>query len=494
MYLNYEVQTEKINNVMKLLSVLLNGLNILQRVNEKDVRINQIEFDSRKVCEGTLFVAQKGVVSDGHDYLDSAIANGAVAVVVEELPQDINDGIVYIKVDNSSYALGILAKNYFEDPSSKLKLVGITGTNGKTTTATLSYDLFSSLGYCCGLISTIVNKIGSKSLATERTTPDVLSLNKLLLEMVEAKCEYVFMEVSSHAVVQNRIAGLCFFGGVFSNITHDHLDYHKTFTNYINAKKGFFDSLPKNAFALTNIDDRNGEKMLEGTKARKYAYSLNRLADFKTKIVENCFEGLLLNINGKEVNTLLVGRFNAYNLTAIYAIARLCGLDEQETLVGLSKLRAAAGRFEPHYLKNGATAIIDYAHTPDALDNVLSTINSIRTGGTLITVVGCGGDRDKTKRPEMAAIAKKSSDILILTSDNPRTEEPERILEDMKSGINNLEKVFTITDRREAIKLATQLTKGKEDIILIAGKGHETYQEINGVKHHFDDKEEVSKY
>lgn len=479
---------------MELLSRLLNGLSIQQRVNEKDVQINQIEFDSRKVCQGTLFVAQRGVVSDGHDYLDSAISNGAVAVVVEELPQNINDEVVYIQVENSSYALGILAKNYFHDPSSKLKLVGITGTNGKTTTATLSYDLFSSLGYCCGLISTIVNKIAGKNFPTERTTPDVLSLNKLLLEMVEAKCEFVFMEVSSHAVVQHRIAGLSFFGGVFSNITHDHLDYHKTFTNYINAKKGFFDSLSSKAFALTNIDDKNGEKMVESTKAQKYTYSLNRLADYKTKIVENCFEGLLLNINGKDVNTMLVGRFNAYNLTAIYAIARLCGLNDQETLVGLSKLKAAAGRFEPHYLKNGATAIVDYAHTPDALENVLSTINSIRTTGVLVTVVGCGGDRDKTKRPQMASIAQKSSDILILTSDNPRTESPESILKDMSSGINDFDKVFTITDRREAIKLAAQLTKGKGDIILIAGKGHETYQEINGVKHHFDDKEEVAKY
>ena len=479
---------------MELLSGLLNGLDIIQRVNAKDVQINQIEFDSRKVCQGTLFVAQRGVVSDGHNYLDSAISNGAVAVVVEELPQNINDEVVYIQVENSSYALGILAKNYFHDPSSKLKLVGITGTNGKTTTATLSYDLFSSLGYCCGLISTIVNKIADKNFSTERTTPDVLSLNKLLLEMVEAKCEFVFMEVSSHAVVQQRIAGLSFFGGVFSNITHDHLDYHKTFTNYINAKKGFFDSLSSEAFALTNIDDKNGEKMVESTKARKYTYSLSRLADYKTKIVENCFEGLLLNINGKDVNTMLVGRFNAYNLTAIYAIARLCGLDDQETLVGLSKLKAAAGRFEPHYLKNGATAIVDYAHTPDALDNVLSTINSIRTTGVLVTVVGCGGDRDKTKRPQMASIAQKGSDILILTSDNPRTESPESILKDMNSGINDFDKVFTITDRREAIKLAAQLTKGKGDIILIAGKGHETYQEINGVKYHFDDKEEVAKY
>ncbi len=479
---------------MELLLDLLKGVEVLESYGLQNIQIDQIEFDSRKVVENTLFVAQRGVLSDGHNYIDSAIANGAVAVLVEQMPKEKKENIAYIKVADSSYSLGILAKNYFHDPSSKLKLVGITGTNGKTTTATLSYDLFTSLGYCCGLISTIVNKIGTNEFSTERTTPDVLSLNKLLLEMVRSKCEFVFMEVSSHAVVQHRIAGLTFFGGAFSNITHDHLDYHKTFANYINAKKGFFDGLSKDAFALTNIDDKNGEKMLEGTKASTYTYSLTRPANFKAKIIENCFEGLLLDINGREVNTLLVGKFNAYNLLAIYGIACLCGVDETEALLGISKLRAAAGRFEPHYLKNGATAIIDYAHTPDALSNVISTINSVKKNGKLITVVGCGGDRDKTKRPEMAAIAEKGSDILILTSDNPRTEKPEAILEDMQAGISVFDNVFTITDRKEAIKLAAQLTKTKEDIILIAGKGHETYQEIDGVKHHFDDKEEISKY
>ena len=479
---------------MELLLDLLKDVEVLESYGLQNIQIDNIEFDSRKVVENTLFVAQRGVLSDGHNYIDSAISKGAVAVLVEEMPKEKKENIAYIKVADSSYSLGILAKNYFHDPSSKLKLVGVTGTNGKTTTATLSYDLFTSLGYCCGLISTIVNKIGTNEFPTERTTPDVLSLNKLLLEMVRSKCEFVFMEVSSHAVVQHRITGLTFFGGAFSNITQDHLYYHKTFANYINAKKGFFDLLKKDAFALTNIDDKNGEKMLEGTKASTYTYSLTRPANFKAKIIENCFEGLLLDINGREVNTLLVGKFNAYNLLAIYGIACLCGVDETEVLLGISKLRAAAGRFEPHYLKNGATAIIDYAHTPDALNNVISTINSVKKSGKLITVVGCGGDRDKTKRPEMATIAEKGSDILILTSDNPRTEKPEAILEDMQAGISVFDNVFTITDRKEAIKLAAQLTKTKEDIILIAGKGHETYQEIDGVKYHFDDQEEISKY
>ncbi|MGM9820615.1 MAG: UDP-N-acetylmuramoyl-L-alanyl-D-glutamate--2,6-diaminopimelate ligase [Candidatus Onthomorpha sp.] len=479
---------------MKRLSDLLKGVNVLQQVGQADVSIDNVQFDSRKVSCNTLFVAQKGTVADGHQYIGTAIEKGAVVIVAQTLPQELKEGVVYIRVEDSSYTLGLIARNFYDNPSSQLKLVGITGTNGKTTTATLSFNLFSSLGFKCGLISTIVNKIGDKDYPTERTTPDVLSLNKLLSDMVAAGCEFVFMEVSSHAVVQQRVAGLSFFGGVFSNITHDHLDYHKTFANYIKAKKGFFDMLSEKAFALTNIDDRNGEKMLEDTKARKYSYSLTKPADFKAKIIENCFEGLLLEINGREVNTLLVGKFNAYNLLAIYSIARLCGVSESETLIALSKLRAADGRFEPHSLKNGAVAIVDYAHTPDALDNVISTINSIRIAGKLITVVGCGGDRDKTKRPEMAAIAQKGSDILILTSDNPRSENPESILEDMKEGITDMSKVFCITDRREAIKLAAQLASSKNDIILIAGKGHETYQEINGVKHHFDDKEEIMKY
>lgn len=479
---------------MKSLSCLLKGLKVLQRTSGEDVNVHRIQFDSRKVEAGDLFVAERGEVSDGHNYINAAIAKGAVVVVVEDIPVEFNDGVVYLQVENSRQAIGIIARNFYDNPSSKLKLIGVTGTNGKTTIATLSYNLFNSLGFRCGLVSTIVNRIGDREVATERTTPDSLTLNRLLAEMVDCGCEYVFMEVSSHAVVQKRIEGLNFFGGVFTNITHDHLDYHKTFANYILAKQGFFNSLPKQAFALTNADDKNGGKMLENTLAKKYTYSLTKPADFKAKIIENCFEGLLLEVNGKEVSTRLVGKFNAYNLLAIYGIARLCGLKEEETLVGLSNLRAASGRFEPHYLKNGATAIVDYAHTPDALNNVISTINSIRQDGRLITVVGCGGNRDKTKRPEMAAIAQDGSDILILTSDNPRYEEPNDILSDMKAGIKDSTNVFCVTDRHEAIKLAAGLTQGKRDIILIAGKGHENYQEIKGEKYHFDDREEISKY
>ena len=473
---------------------LLLGINIIKQIGEIDRLVCGIVFDSRKVKKDSLFVAQKGTQIDGHDFIDSAISDGASVVVLEQMPNQIKENVTYLQVEDSSKALAFLARNYYDNPSSKLKLIGITGTNGKTTTVTLSYNLFKSLGYECGLISTIVNKIGNREIASTHTTPDSLSLNKLLNEMVESGCEYVFMEVSSHAVDQHRIWGLTYYGGVFSNITHDHLDYHKTFSNYINAKKGFFDSLNEKAFSLTNIDDRNGEKMLESTKSRKFTYSLSRMADYNAKIIENSFFGLLLNINGKEVSTQLVGQFNAYNLLAIYSIAELCGLKQEEILVGLSKLKAANGRFETYRLKNASTAIIDYAHTPDALLNVISTINEIKLAGKLITVVGCGGNRDKTKRPQMAKIAQEGSDIVILTSDNPRFENPDDIIEDMKKGVVDNENLFCITDRRQAIKLASQLAKDKSDIILIAGKGHETYQEIEGVKHHFDDKEEVLKY
>ena len=478
---------------MILRNILLD-LEVIEQIGNLDISICDIVFDSRKVQEGSLFVAQRGTQIDGHNFIESAIKDGAKAIVLEQMPNEIQEGIAYIKVENSAKALAILARNYYDNPSSKLKLIGITGTNGKTTTVTLSYNLFKSLGYECGLISTIVNRIGDREVVSTHTTPDALSLNKLLNEMVESSCEYVFMEVSSHAVDQYRIWGLSYYGGVFSNITHDHLDYHKTFANYINAKKGFFDSLSAKAFSLTNIDDKNGEKMVEATKSKKYTYSLSRMADFKAKIIENSFFGLLLNINGKEVSTQLVGEFNAYNLLAIYSIAELCGLKQEEILLGLSKLKAAAGRFETYRLKNGAVAIIDYAHTPDALLNVISTINEIKLGGKLITLVGCGGNRDKTKRPEMAKIAQEGSDVVILTSDNPRFENPDDIIEDMKKGVIDNESLFCITDRRQAIKLASQLAKDKNDIILVAGKGHETYQEISGVKYHFDDKEEVLKY
>ena len=461
-------------------------------VNNNNIDIKHITFDSRNIEVDTLFVAQVGVHVDGHNYIASAIEKGAVAVVCEQMPETIAPNVVYIKTADSNKALGYIASNFYNNPSTKLKLIGITGTNGKTTTVTLLHQMFRQIGYHTGLISTIVNKIDEKEIASTHTTPDAINLNRLLWQMVDNGCEYCFMEVSSHAIVQNRIGGLEFFGGIFSNITHDHLDFHKTFAEYISAKKRFFDNLPSSAFALTNIDDRNGQVMLQNTKAKKYTYSIQEIADFNGKILENTFQGLFLNINGKEVWTQLVGRFNAYNLLAIYATARLCEIDEMEALQQLSSLRAAEGRFE-YVSGQGITAIVDYAHTPDALKNVLQTVNDIRMDNQkLITVVGCGGDRDPLKRPIMATIACEMSDTLILTSDNPRTEDPEKILDEMEEGLTNKQKENTlrISNRQQAIKTACKLA-GKGDIIVVAGKGHEKYQEINGVKHHFDDKEEL---
>ena len=461
-------------------------------VNNNNIDIKHITFDSRNIEADTLFVAQVGVHVDGHNYIASAIEKGAVAVVCEQMPETIAPNVVYIKTADSNKALGYIASNFYNNPSTKLKLIGITGTNGKTTTVTLLHQMFRQIGYHTGLISTIVNKIDEKEIPSTHTTPDAINLNKLLWQMVDNGCEYCFMEVSSHSIVQNRIGGLEFFGGIFSNITHDHLDFHKTFAEYISAKKRFFDNLPSSAFALTNIDDRNGQVMLQNTKAKKYTYSIQEIADFNGKILENTFQGLFLNINGKEVWTQLVGRFNAYNLLAIYATARLCDIDEMEALQQLSSLRAAEGRFE-YVSGQGITAIVDYAHTPDALKNVLQTVNDIRMDNQkLITVVGCGGDRDPLKRPIMATIACEMSDTLILTSDNPRTEDPEKILDEMEEGLTNKQKENTlrISNRQQAIKTACKLA-GKGDIIVVAGKGHEKYQEINGVKHHFDDKEEL---
>lgn len=461
-------------------------------VNNNNIDIKHITFDSRNIEADTLFVAQVGVHVDGHNYIASAIEKGAVAVVCEQMPETIAPNVVYIKTTDSNKALGYIASNFYDNPSRKLKLIGITGTNGKTTTVTLLHQMFRQLGFHTGLISTIVNKIDEKEIPSTHTTPDAINLNKLLWQMVDNGCEYCFMEVSSHSIVQNRIGGLEFFGGIFSNITHDHLDFHKTFAEYISAKKTFFDNLPSSAFALTNIDDRNGQVMLQNTKAKKYTYSIQEIADFNGKILENTFQGLFLNINGKEVWTQLVGRFNAYNLLAIYATARLCDIEEMETLQQLSSLRAAEGRFE-YVSGQGITAIVDYAHTPDALKNVLQTVNDIRMDNQkLITVVGCGGDRDPLKRPIMATIACEMSDTLILTSDNPRTEDPEKILDEMENGLTNKQKENTlrISNRQQAIKTACKLA-GKGDIIVVAGKGHEKYQEINGVKHHFDDKEEL---
>ncbi len=454
--------------------------------------VSDLCFDSRKVREGSCFVAQVGTKVDGHDYIEATIAAGAVAVVCQQLPKTQHPEVAYVVVENSDVALGIMADNFYGHPSRQLQLVGITGTNGKTTTVTLLHRMFRQYGCHVGLISTIVNKIDETEVPTNHTTPDALELNRLMRQMVDAGCTHAFMEVSSHSVVQNRIAGLTFKGGIFSNITHDHLDFHKSMANYIAAKKMFFDNLPVNAFALTNIDDRNGMVMVQNTKAEVKTYSLLKSADFTCKVVEDTFQGLQLKMNGQEVYTRLVGRFNAYNLTAIYGAAVLLGMEPQEALRILSTLSAAEGRFQ-YVSGKGLIAIVDYAHTPDALENVLSTINDIRRPSQLLfTVVGCGGDRDTTKRPEMAKIALKLSDRLILTSDNPRTEDPEKILDDMEAGLTDTEKgmVVRITDRRSAIKTAVMMAR-EGDIILVAGKGHEKYQDVQGVKHHFDDVEEL---
>lgn len=468
----------------------------------KSNKVKGICFDSREVEEGFLFIAQKGTNVDGHKFINTAISKGAKYIVCEFIPEDVkelaqkNNEILFIVVKNSSNALGYIASEYYDNPSKKLKIVGITGTNGKTTTVTLLHNLFMLLGYKVGLVSTIVNKINNREIKATHTTPNAIELNKLFNQMVVEGCEFVFMEVSSHAIVQNRIAGVDFAGGIFSNITHDHLDFHKTFASYIKAKKAFFDNLSPKAFALTNVDDQNGMVMLQNTKAKKYTYSLKTIADFHAIVLENDFEAQLLNIEGVELWTKLIGQFNAYNVLVIYSTAILLGLKKDEILKVLSQLEPAQGRFDAVSTSKGTKAIIDYAHTPDALINVIKTINQIRkSNGRLITVVGCGGDRDKTKRPIMAKIAAENSDTLILTSDNPRTEEPEEILKDMQSGLDIIteKKSFTIVNRHDAIKLACQLAN-KEDVILVAGKGHETYQEVNGVRHHFDDKEEVLKY
>lgn len=468
----------------------------------KSNKVKGICFDSREVEEGFLFIAQKGTNVDGHKFINTAISKGAKYIVCEFIPEDVkelaqkNNEILFIVVKNSSNALGYIASEYYDNPSKKLKIVGITGTNGKTTTVTLLHNLFMLLGYKVGLVSTIVNKINNREIKATHTTPDAIELNKLFNQMVVEGCEFVFMEVSSHAIVQNRISGVDFTGGIFSNITHDHLDFHKTFASYIKAKKAFFDNLSPKAFALTNVDDQNGMVMLQNTKAKKYTYSLKTIADFHAIVLENDFEAQLLNIEGVELWTKLIGQFNAYNVLVIYSTAILLGLKKDEILKVISQLEPAQGRFDSVSTSKGTKAIIDYAHTPDALINVIKTINQIRkSNGRLITVVGCGGDRDKTKRPIMAKIAAENSDTLILTSDNPRTEEPEEILKDMQSGLDIIteKKSFTIVNRHDAIKLACQLAN-KEDVILVAGKGHETYQEVNGVRHHFDDKEEVLKY
>lgn len=454
-----------------------------------DLSISKIKFDSRKIASSDVFVAIKGTVSDGHQYIDKCIAQGAVAIVCEVFPENIQEGITYIQVDNSHKALAFMAANYYENPSQKLKLVGVTGTNGKTTVATLLYTMFENAGYQAGLLSTVKIKVHHTEYPATHTTPDSLTINYYLNEMVESGVEYCFMEVSSHGIHQSRTEGLHFEGGIFTNLSHDHLDYHATFAEYRDVKKSFFDHLPKTAFALSNIDDKNGNVMLQNTQARKRTYSLKSHSDYKTYVLENQLIGLLLKIDNQEVYTKLIGTFNAYNLLAIYATAVELGIEKQEALTLLSELESVSGRFQFIVSKSKITAIVDYAHTPDALENVLNTISDIRTRNEqLITIVGCGGDRDKTKRPFMAHIASSMSDKAIFTSDNPRSENPQTIIEEMEKGVEaqNYNKTLSITDRKQAIKTACQLAQSG-DIILIAGKGHETYQEINGVKHDFDD-------
>lgn len=482
--------------MMKKLLDLLKNIGEYELFGDNQIMISSIAFDSRKVDNQSLFIAVNGTLSDGHLYVSQAIEKGAVAIVCEKLPLLLNEKITYIKTPNSAYALGIMSSNFFNNPSGKLKLIGITGTNGKTTTVTLLYNTFKLLGYKVGLISTISNKIHDREIPSTHTTPDALQMNMLLNQMIEEGVSYCFIEVSSHAIVQNRIAGLTFAGGIFSNITHDHLDFHKTFSEYIKAKKMFFDHLPSSAFALTNMDDKNGLVMIQNTKAHRYTYSLQSVSDFKCKIIENELSGLHLNIDGIDVITKLVGKFNAYNLTAIYATAILLGADKIEILKILSNLNSAEGRFEYIKSSENITAIVDYAHTPDALINVLNTIDSIRTHNEqLITIVGAGGNRDAQKRPVMAKLASENSDFTILTSDNPRDEDPEEILKQMEEGvdISLKRKVLTVLNRKEAIKIACVMAK-EGDIILVAGKGHEKYQEIKGIKYHFDDKEILNEY
>jgi UDP-N-acetylmuramoyl-L-alanyl-D-glutamate--2,6-diaminopimelate ligase len=474
---------------MKLLKDILYKAGLIELIGSSNVAIMAIGFDSRKIEKNSLFVAIKGTQSDGHQYIDQTISKGAIAILCEELPATLNKEVTYIKVKDTSVALGIVAANFYDNPSERLKLIGVTGTNGKTTTVTLLFNLFKKLGYKVGLLSTVKNQINNDVLSATHTTPDAIQLNALLHQMVEKGCTHCFMEVSSHAVVQNRIAGVHFAGAVFTNITHDHLDYHKTFNEYIKAKKQFFDMLGSDAFALTNKDDANGEVMLQNTRATKKRYSLRSMADYKCRIIENQFSGLLLNIDGSEVWSKLIGSFNAYNLLAVYATAILLKEDKTNVLTTLSSLGSVEGRFQHIRTDDGIIGIVDYAHTPDALSNVLKTINDIRTGNEqVITVVGCGGDRDAAKRPIMAKIACDLSTRVILTSDNPRSESAEVIIKEMQKGVDgvNHKKAIAITDRSEAIKTACSCAKSG-DILLIAGKGHEKYQEIKGVKHPFDD-------
>ena len=475
------------------LNQLVSGLDIIEVKGDMEREISGVQIDSRQVDKNYLFVAVRGTAADGHNYIGKAIEKGASAVLCEEIPADADESVTYVKVANTEQTTGSVATAFYGNPTSKLKLVGVTGTNGKTTIATVLYEMFRRMGHKAGLLSTVANYIDGEMIPTEHTTPDPITLNALLAKMVEAGCEYDFMEVSSHSIVQNRIGGLNFAGGLFTNITRDHLDYHKTFDNYIKAKKLFFDNLPATAFAITNADDKNGMVMVQNTKAQVKTYSVQSPADFKAKIIECHFEGMYLEINGREVGVQFIGKFNVSNLLAVYGAAVMLGKDPHAVLVALSAMHPVNGRFEALRSPSGYTAIVDYAHTPDALENVLNAIHGVLEGkGEVITVCGAGGNRDKGKRPLMAREAVKQSDRVIITSDNPRFEEPQDIINDMLAGLTeeDMKKVIAIVDRRQAIKTACMMAK-PGDVILIAGKGHEDYQDVKGVKHHFDDKEEV---
>lgn len=481
---------------MKILKDILYKVSVNAVYGDTNVKVAQVDFDSRKVVKDSLFVAQKGTSVDGHLYIDKAISLGATTIICEELPIRLEANITFIQVEDSSKTLAIIASNFYDNPSSKLKLIGVTGTNGKTTVASLLYQLLKKSGYKTGLLSTVQILVDTTVFNATHTTPDSVTINSYLHQMVLLGVDYCFMEVSSHGIHQKRTEGLEFAGGIFTNLSHDHLDYHVSFASYRDVKKSFFDSLPKTAFALTNLDDKNGNIMLQNTKARKRTYALKTLADYKAKIIEKSFSGTLISINDTEFWTKLIGNFNAYNLAAIIGVAYELGLEKLEILTIISQLESVSGRFEHLVSDNGVIAIVDYAHTPDALRNVLETINNIRTNNEkLITVIGCGGDRDKTKRPKMAHIASQLSTQAIFTSDNPRTENPDTILEEMEEGVSaeNLKKIITISDRGQAIKTACKFSE-TGDILLIAGKGHENYQEISGERFHFDDLVEVKKY
>ncbi len=477
-----------------IITELVNRIPVIEIHGDNNREVSELVFDSRRVTENSLYIAMRGTVVDGHSFIASSIEKGATTIVCEELPETLAENVTYIKVKDSAKALGHLASNFYGNPSKKLKLIGVTGTNGKTSVSTLLFDVFKNLGYDSALLSTVEIRIGEEIIPATHTTPDVITINKILAEAVEKGCEFAFMEVSSHGIAQNRIEGLHFKVAGFTNLTHDHLDYHKTFEEYLKTKKRFFDELEDTAIAITNIDDKNGNVMLQNTKAKKKSYALKTIADYHGKLLEVDFNGMLLNFNGKEFWTTLTGKFNVYNLLLVFGIAEELGFAQDEILQAISKLKRVSGRFETMKSDGGIFFIVDYAHTPDALENILDSINDIRTKNErLITVFGCGGDRDHSKRPEMGNIATKKSTLAIITSDNPRSEDPGQIIKEIEAGVEpqNFSKYTSIPDRKEAIKMAIKFAEPK-DIILVAGKGHENYQEINGVKHHFDDKEVIN--